>query len=275
MYSIGETLTFSNPECTTQTLSRGLYFIQLWGGQGGNCNTSIPYGGHTHGLVYVETSTDFRFCVGGKGEVGSGQNIFVSGGFNGGGKGKTGTDEYCCGGGGGGSTDIKYGTDYNTLLMVAGGGGGDGSYDVVYPGGKGGGHNGLNGTGRNNFGKGATATSRGEGGHYDGDKNYEPCDAENTENNIGGNACASAQASAGGGGGGYFGGGGGADLAGGGGGSGYFSSLVKNGVTTIGDHPGNGLIIISKLERIANHFTSTCHKLSISLIIVVIILFLK
>ena len=122
------------------TFNKAVYFIELWGAQGGGSYynskyySPIGYCGYSCGFLIIKEISSFYLYVGGQG---SGGMINVDqealGGFNGGG---TAPSDYCApgdhddpAGAGGGASDIR--TSYNdhlTRLAVAGGGGGNGAH---------------------------------------------------------------------------------------------------------------------------------------------------
>ena len=121
----------------------GTYRIEAWGASGGtglyNYNAGTELGGlgaYTSGEIDLEANEKLYVSVGGEGysPVAQNQYNFVSGGYNGGGRGTAGgTDDIASGGGG--ATDIRVtnGTwdneeSLNSRIMVAGGGGGGHSY---------------------------------------------------------------------------------------------------------------------------------------------------
>ena len=235
---------FNETKCINQTIPRGIYRVEMWGAQGGQCKTEIPYGGYVGGILYFRNFITLEFCVGGKGKAGNTSEV-IEGGFNGGGKAKIGSEKIC-GGSGGGATEIRYPANPNTRIMVAGGAGGDGDSGR---GGFGGGKEGGDGNG-NYGGKGGNQTSVGIGGIYPGTNKFVPCSGTSGNGKNGGDANTTAWGSAGGGGAGYFGGGAGADNSGGGGGSSYFSSSVINGTTKYGNRAGDGYIIMTMIGYI-------------------------
>jgi hypothetical protein len=110
----------------TETLTAGIYKLEVWGAKGGKSTTVVSSylggnGGYATGDITLTADTTFYIYAGG---LGPSTTISVcgNGGFNGGG--------YACGGGGGGGSDIRIGTgNAGSLLarvIVAGGGGGAG-----------------------------------------------------------------------------------------------------------------------------------------------------
>ncbi|NLJ17500.1 cadherin-like beta sandwich domain-containing protein [Globicatella sulfidifaciens] len=183
----------------------GTYKFELWGAQGGSREGDIEggRGGYVSGDLTLTKDELVYINVGGKGDA-------THKGYNGGGKSAhDGEPTY-----GGGATDIRFGGIglYNRV-MVAGGGG---AASTKYPGGAGGGDQGIDGAGDTNYiGKGASSSSSlghvkgsfGQGGN--GSRRY-------SDHNLGGAA----------GGGGFYGGGGAYEYYSdsgnsGGGGSGY------------------------------------------------------
>ena len=144
---------------TWKAPSTGSYDLEVWGAAGGNrVNESGGKGGYAKGRISLEAGTTLYIVVGGQGgSVSSytGQPGPFSGGYNGGGKGGEGVEDYSGSAGGGGATHIAYssfvisengtqsyaGTNY---IIVAGGGGGAG-HGVTAPG-DGGGNEGGRGT---------------------------------------------------------------------------------------------------------------------------------
>ena len=158
------------------TPCNGTYKLEVWGAQGGNVTGSLGtgiggYGGYATGNVLLSQNQSLYIVVGGAGSSGIEWQVNVaSGGYNGGGQGKT-NNQYG-GAGGGGATHI--GTRVGTLaqygnttgLYIVAGGGGGGNYDCTsdqeirhggYGGGTSGGTNGLTSTGgsQNSAGSGS------------------------------------------------------------------------------------------------------------------------
>ena len=246
--------TFSEPGCHEYTFKPGVYYILVYGAQGGNCSSTVPYGGYSSGVLRITNSITCYLYIGGKGITKKDKKEAVPGGENGGGNGYVGENGEC-GGSGGGMSDIRLNKDSpESIIIAAGGGGGDGYHEGnTYSGGKGGGINGFDGKCGDHdpiiAGKAGSLKGPGNGGKYDGknsqgQQTYRTCDAGNGDKFLGGNSCTTAKGSSGGGGGGYYGGGGGADIAGGGGGSGFISSFLIFGKTGTSSHIGNGEISI-------------------------------
>ena len=238
-------IKYDNPACYPQIFEPGTYYIILYGAQGGQCTSTVPYGGYTSGILRITSTTTYYACVGGKGNKGTSGS--VKGGFNGGGDASFGAPQegHCAGGGGGRSDRRRIEDDPDSVIIVAGGGGGDGSYTNAYSGGRGGAFIAEDGKGvGDRAGKGATKSSYGFGGQYEGTEYYDPCVGENGQRNKGGNAVTTGAGSAGGGGGGYYGGGGAADYGGGGGGSSFISPIFIYGKTGFSTNSGDGSIII-------------------------------
>lgn len=87
------------------------------------------FGGRVECVLNVEPKTILYIYVGGKGEsnkTDTSTNYWISGGYNGGGKGSASYEKGNLGGaGGGGATDIRIGgTEYTNRVIVAGAGGG-------------------------------------------------------------------------------------------------------------------------------------------------------
>lgn len=114
-------------------LQSGWYKIELWGAAGGSTNSKIGNkvrnggrGSYTSGLIYLNKDDKLYFYIGGT-------TTTNKGGANGGGDGGTET-----GMGGGGATDVRYGTELETRIMIAAGGGGADSLGKGSSGGSGG-----------------------------------------------------------------------------------------------------------------------------------------
>ena len=101
-------------------LPSGSYTFEVWGAQGGKGGyENNPYGGfggYSKGNIRLRESIDSFLYVGNKGGVGE------KGGYNGGGKAKTG--EFTSGGGGGASDIRLINNSLGNRVIVAGGGGG-------------------------------------------------------------------------------------------------------------------------------------------------------
>lgn len=104
-------------------LQSGWYKIELWGAAGGSTTAQTGgkqikggKGAYTTGLIYLRKDEKLYFYIGGT-------TSSYKGGTNGGGDGGTET-----GMGGGGATDVRYGTELETRIMVAAGGGGADSF---------------------------------------------------------------------------------------------------------------------------------------------------
>ena len=250
-------IKYETPGCYPHVFKPGLYHLKIFGAQGGQCNTTVPYGGQTTGSLPILSTTTYYICVGGKGVASySGEG---KGGFNGGGNTGAQTKYGFCGGSGGGQSDIreKQGQP-STAIIIAGGGGGDGTFHDHYPGGRGGGQSGEDGKGTYiRGGKGGTSEKGGDGGYYAGSpsQGFSSCNGENGSPFQGGNGCSTAVGRAGGGGGGYFGGGGAADLGGGGGGSSFISSLILKGSTNFSTRAGDGAVYISFVGEKCTYIT--------------------
>lgn len=216
----GEEQIFTIPET-------GIYKVEVWGAQGGvkiaGGTSTIGYGGYSVGYINLVKDTSLYVNVGGAGLTTSSASTILAGGYNGGGKGYSYSDNRG-GASGGGATHIATVSGIlstlsslrEKILIVAGGGGGSDQCCNGYsktPG-SGGGYQGVDGIYYSESVSGATQTSGGVGS-YDGSFGQ------------GGN-CESYDCA--GGGGGYF--GGGAKNGGGGygsGGSGYIgNSLLTN-----------------------------------------------
>ena len=206
--------------------------IEAWGAQGGTYTNAGGLGGYATGAIAV-TSGQILYVFVGQ------QPTNSSGGFNGGGDGKS--DVYSRGGGG--ASDVRVnGTVLNDRIIVAAGGGGA-TNQATETGGYGGGLTGGDGAGANGTvgdiysGHGATQTNGGAADDVYG---------KSTPGTFGqgGSALLAANSVGGGGGGGWYGGGAG-DHGGGGGGSSYTRGDVTSGSTTSGLRLGNGRILIS------------------------------
>lgn len=205
----------------------GTYKLEAWGAQGGvkiaGGTSTIGYGGYSVGNISLVKETSLYVNVGGAGLTTSSASTILAGGYNGGGKGYSYSDNRG-GASGGGATHIATVSGIlstlsslrEKILIVAGGGGGSDQCCNGYsktPG-SGGGYQGVDGIYHSESVSGATQTGGGVGS-YDG--------SFGQGGNCESNDCA-------GGGGGYF--GGGAKIGGGGygsGGSGYIgNSLLTN-----------------------------------------------
>ena len=80
--------TYSEPGCHEYTFKPGLYYILVYGAQGGNCSSVVPYGGYSSGILRITNSITYYLCVGGKGIRKSTKKTAVPGGENGGGNGQ-------------------------------------------------------------------------------------------------------------------------------------------------------------------------------------------
>ena len=227
----------------------GTYKLEVWGAQGGSYVVTGGAGGYAYGNAYLLKSTNLYIVVGGAGNAASGtREVAVSGGYNGGGSGRTSgaydKTWYCSSGGG--ATHIATATgilsslsaNKQSILMVGGGGGG-GLYSnsgnagagvlPVYNfyGGAGGGLIGSNSV-QINTAYGGTQTAGGSGG-------------SGADGIFGAGGGVSSGAGSGGGGG-LYGGEASYYYAAGAGGSGYLSSSLISGTTsmTSGSRSGNG-----------------------------------
>lgn len=131
---------YTTPAAHTFTIPvNGNYTMECWGASGGSgwyINTSdYGRGAYTSGTINLTTSTNeghLYVYVGGKGTSGvqtdvSSKHKFISGGFNGGGRGMVDDNPNDVAGGGGGATDIRLlsgATEWSSRIMVAAGGGG-------------------------------------------------------------------------------------------------------------------------------------------------------
>jgi hypothetical protein len=220
--------------------------VSLWGAGGADGNSgNAGYGGFQNTRFDIPGGSTLYVYAGGRGST-------QSGGWNGGGDGKTAPnswDSY----GGGGASDIRLNsTALSARFCIAGGGGGaahGGPSGNWMKGGNGAGGNvnGLNGGGFSGvYGRGGTGTAGGVGG-----TNYGAAQGPGLAGSLGqgGNGGYAVQqdfsCGAGGGGGKYGGGGGGsADTSisggGGGGGSGYIDSSMLNAAGTSSNTYTNG-----------------------------------
>ena len=278
------TISFDYPGRYSVTLERGIYFLEVWGAQGGIgivfAQTPPGYGSFSKGILSVNRRTTVYVYVGGQGAK------YGKGGFNGGGN----TTNNAKSAGGGEATDIRIGLDdLHARVIVAGGGGGvEYSYENSY-GGSGGGETGGSGFQSNLEVTGATQEA--PGSHY----------GEGTSPGfgIGGSATLT---ETGGGGGGWYGGGASKTNAGeGSGGSGYVFTketykyypspkiskeyFLLNAMTVQGNitflspagsaetgHRGNGAARITKLGSfgISCQCYKKCHRVYFGLIITLI-----
>ena len=146
---------FTTVQAHTWTIpANGTYTMECWGAAGGTgwyINASdYGRGAYTSGTINLTTSTNeghLYVYVGGKGTNGvktdvSSKHKFISGGFNGGGRGMVDDNPNDVAGGGGGATDIRLlsgATEWSSRIMVAAGGGGghkikedaDYTYDIA------------------------------------------------------------------------------------------------------------------------------------------------
>ncbi len=222
----------------------GLYFIEGWGGRGGNVVVGGEVkarggeGGYSYAWVYLKEGDTIHVTVGTNGSDAAELNQTVEGGYNGGASGTSSGDTYYAAGGGathfaltvvgeGLLSDYAAEEDRQQVLLVAGGGGGGAYYDTERNGGNGGGETGGPGSGPDyfdhGFGSGGTQTQGGAG--------YE---------NTGTFGCGgtSATSCTSGGGGGWYGGGGASGGTSAGGGSGYVNEeRVAIGETIGGNDP--------------------------------------
>jgi hypothetical protein len=228
--------------------------IQAFGAQGGTLANSVNTsgdGGSVTATIPVTPGEMLFVYVGGQG-VAASSGVPGAGGFNGGGAGG-GAPTTLVGAGGGGASDVRQGGNgLNNRVVVAGGGGGGSVTDL---GGWGGYPDGECGTGcLPGDGRGGTQTSGGAGGS--GIEGGNPGTAGTFGvGGTGGSGGTIVWIGGGGGGGGYYGGGGGGadgdastapDGVGGGGGSGYYIPSATNvSYDVVGNHQGNGQVIIS------------------------------
>jgi len=240
----GDVQTFTVPEC--------VYAVKFdaYGAEGGTGSAGKGgLGGRVEASLAVQPGQVFQVFVGGRGD----NSPASKGGFNGGGKGVSGSSGCYDGGGGGGATDVRSGgTALSNRILVVGGGGGGGGDGCDCQGLAGGAGGGLTaGDGQkgklcicDGSGKGGTQSAGGAKGEWD----CNDCDATpgslgqggngNTITNCGGTT------GGGGGGGGYYGGGGGG-LGAGGGGSSYTTPGASNIVHSPGVRAGHGQLTLS------------------------------
>ena len=140
----------------------GIYFIECWGGNGGNAvvNGTVMAeggkGGYSYAWLYLKEGETVHLVVGGNGADADELNKTVQGGYNGGGSAKSSADTYYAAGGGashfyieqvrsGLLNEYSSDDDKKKIIIVAGGGGGAySSSGIQYysAGGNGGGENG-------------------------------------------------------------------------------------------------------------------------------------
>lgn len=232
----------------------GIYFIECWGGNGGNAvvNGTVMAeggkGGYSYAWLYLKEGETVHLVVGGNGGDATELNAAAQGGYNGGASATSSADTYYAAGGGashfyiekvgdGLLSDYSSDDDKSKIIIVAGGGGG-GAYSTTdgkaRTGGNGGGETGGPGAGTNP-GNGGTQSAGGTG------------TTSGSFAQGGGNTSRNES----GGGGGWYGGGSGTDGASAGGGSGYVNeSRVIIGETIGGnDAPkDDGHATVSYLE---------------------------
>ncbi|MEI6765362.1 MAG: glycine-rich protein [Bacteroidota bacterium] len=214
----GAQQSFTVPACITSVT------LEAWGGQGGDNNGSGytgGRGGYAYGTLTVTPGQTLYVYVGGDGQDGSStSNVFMAGGWNGGGTGVS------TGGGGGGGSDVRVGgTALTDRVLVAGGGGGAYGGSYADNGGYGGGLSGQSRqitTGGTQSAGGTTGGSFGQGG---------------SQSNTG-YMC-------GGGGGGYYGGGTASVNGTGSGGSSYYAGTTAPNGTTADVNTGVGKVVIT------------------------------
>ena len=213
--------------------------VELAGASGGkSCRKNYQYGqpglgGKVSATLHVAPGQQLSIFAGGAGGNGTSAKQGI-GGYNGGAKGATVTNEYASGGGGG-SSDIRLSDQtLENRLVVAGGGGASGKFGA---GGNGGGLSGADGYGEGENATGGNQKHGGLSGSYFG--SYF---AQNGAFGKGG--ASSAGATGGGGGGGWYGGGGGS-FGDGAGGSSYAANVANNVVHIQGANEGNGWVKIT------------------------------
>jgi len=222
--------------------------VDAQGAKGGNANGASwalgGNGGRIQAQIPVTPGQVLYVNVGGMGDNGSVSNIWIRGGWNGGGHG------YKYGGGGGGATDIRtVAENLNSRIIVAGGGGGGGYRTSTNTtndrGGRGGNttaENGFYSGGNTNTSWIGTAGSQVAGGTrgFSGDG----FDGSLGQGGRGTSNVFGTTYGSGGGGGGWF-GGGGSYYSGGGGGSSYALPGATNISHTLGANSGHGTVTIS------------------------------
>ena len=245
----------------------GNFVLEAWGAQGGNAqyNGSIyaygGAGGYASGTYAATVGQIFYIYVGGQGTSSTNSNnVYLAGGFNGGGSGFNATASVNRGAGGGGGTDIRVTSNALASRIIVAGGGGGGTYDNtvgVHTAGVGGGVNGSDGHssiyGTTYAGKAGTQSSGGARGN----NCNAPVGAIAGSLGQGGRSESEGGYSSGGGGGGYWGGGGAGCQFAGGGGSGFIGSLTSTTSTagsstmpnpaggTMTGRSGNGFVRIT------------------------------
>ena len=221
---------FSYPCATTDecspykiVLPSGIYFLEVWGAQGGQSTGHLGvggYGGYSSGVYIARRTTTLYLHIGGSSPGSSPSKP----GYNGGSISINAWD-----GPGGGATDFRtssknWNEDFDTRIIIAGGGGGA---FCDKNGGNGGGLEGNSNPGTD---------IRSCYGTQTGCEGSIPGSGKKGELGIGGGPGGGA------GGGGYY--GGGNSNNGGGGGSGYIGGVISysifNKTTEESDHQGNG-----------------------------------
>ena len=120
----------------------GYYQLEVWGAEGGSASTrndqgyvsnySGGYGGYSKGVIFLEKGKQIYINVGGKGIGSTTENVYLKGGYNGGGTvyAKSSVNHICASGGGATHMALTTGllstfsSKLKDLLIVAGGGGG-------------------------------------------------------------------------------------------------------------------------------------------------------
>ncbi len=214
----GSTVTISGSYSVM--LGKGTYFLEVWGGKGGNDGCQTGYGGYTFG-EYTATGNVTLYAVCGNGNIGGVASETAKYVYNGGGW----AGSYGSSGAGGGATHISTvsgelsDANKNSALIVAGGGGGNGNGAA--------GNGGAGGGGNNNGGAGdqctgGTQTAAGSG--------YSAGSGVKGGNRSGGlEATTAGTYDGGGGGGGWYGGGAAYADTGGAGGSGHIGAVANGG----------------------------------------------
>lgn len=227
---LDKTFDYTGSEQTYTVKLDGKYKLEVWGAQGGSYNSEYygGYGGYSVGTIELKKNQMIYVYVGGQGTILNDNSDYISGGFNGGGRGAN-KDANVISTSGGGATHVATrsgllssleGYKDNILIVSAGGGGTSyqsGTYSGV--GGSGGGYIGSDGTNTMTDYKPGAGGTQSSGGNSGGGV------ANNQERGTSGSFGQ-------GGNGNYYSGGGGAGLYGGGAsnqsGAGGGSSYIGN-----------------------------------------------
>ena len=240
--------------------NKGKYFVELFGASGGGIDGG--HGGYSSGTLVLKEYTTLYLYIGGKGECNCDkENIFLIGGWNGGGNASS--HVYQSSGGGGTDIRLSENNNYEGRIIVAGGGGGsgDGCWKedrYKYAGGNGGvlvGGTSYGFSGYHDISYGNLYSYGGNQTNGGFSKKHND-NSDNEDGNFGeGGTCVGGTHYCGAGGGGYFGGGGGFDVTGGGGGSRYINyDYFIDGMTNSSNYTGDGKIFITTLGNI-----NICH----------------